>query len=143
LIGSGANAIFFWEAQDPPWAKPPYFGLLSQEDKRRPAVDALRTIIQPLEVGDRIASSGRHDPPLPLVLAARPGKLYAKLGAFALADSLCVVASLVFILTRPGDLGSITLALVYFASALPFFFAGTVVSIAISEAVERVDRAYF
>lgn len=77
------------------------------------------------------------------VLAARPGRLYAKLGAFALADSLCVVASLVFILTRPGDLGSVTLALVYFASALPFFFAGTVVSIAISEAVERVDRAYF
>ncbi|HEY4364616.1 MAG TPA: hypothetical protein VGN17_26870 [Bryobacteraceae bacterium] len=77
------------------------------------------------------------------VAAARPGNLYAKLGAFALADSLCVVASLVFILTRPGDLGNITLALVYFASALPFFFAGTVVSIAISEAVERVDRAYF
>jgi hypothetical protein len=77
------------------------------------------------------------------VAAARPGNLYAKLGAFALADSLCVVASLVFILTRPGDLGNVTLALVYFASALPFFFAGTVVSIAISEAVERVDRAYF
>ena len=77
------------------------------------------------------------------VAAARPGNLYAKLGAFALADSICVVASLVFILTRPGDLGNITLALVYFASALPFFFAGTVVSIAISEAVERVDRAYF
>jgi hypothetical protein len=77
------------------------------------------------------------------VAAARPGNLYAKLGAFALADSVCVVASLVFILTRPGDLGNVTLALIYVASALPFFFAGTVVSIAVSEAVERVDRAYF
>ena len=36
-----------------------------------------------------------------------------------------------------------TLGLVYFASALPFFFAGTVVSLAISEAVARVDHAYF
>ena len=36
-----------------------------------------------------------------------------------------------------------TLAAVYVASALPFFLAGTVVSIAMSEAIERVDRAYF
>ena len=35
------------------------------------------------------------------------------------------------------------LAAVYFASALPFFLAGTIVSLAISEAIERVDRAYF
>ena len=75
LLGSGANAVFYWQAQDPPWAKPPYWGLLSKEDKGRPAVDALRTIIQPLEVGDRIASSERRNPPLPLMLAARPGQL--------------------------------------------------------------------
>ena len=60
-----------------------------------------------------------------------------------LADALCVVASLWFILSRPTELGYGTLAAVYVASALPFFLAGTVVSIAMSEAIERVDRAYF
>ncbi len=77
------------------------------------------------------------------VVVARPGRLYSKLGVLGLADALCVVASLWFILSRPSELGYGTLAAVYVASALPFFLAGTVVSIAMSEAIERVDRAYF
>src|SRR5207253_2105183 len=77
------------------------------------------------------------------VVSARPGNLWAKLGWLALANSLCVVASLWFVLSRAGVPGNWTLALVYFAAAVPFFLAGTVVSLAISEAVERVDRAYF
>ncbi|HSR06600.1 MAG TPA: hypothetical protein VLM42_05575, partial [Bryobacteraceae bacterium] len=77
------------------------------------------------------------------VVVARPGRLYTKLGVLGLADALCVVGSLWFILSRPSELGYGTLAAVYIASALPFFLAGTVVSIAMSEAIERVDRAYF
>ena len=77
------------------------------------------------------------------VVVARPGRLYSKLGVLGLADALCVVGSLWFILSRPSELGYGTLAAVYVASALPFFLAGTVVSIAMSEAIERVDRAYF
>jgi spermidine synthase len=77
------------------------------------------------------------------VVSAWPGNLYAKLGTLGLANSVCVVASLWFILSRTGDPSNITLALVYFSSALPFFLAGTVVSLAISEAIDRVDRAYF
>ncbi len=77
------------------------------------------------------------------VVSSRPGSLYVKLGALALANSVCVVLSLWFILSRPANPGNFTLAAVYFASALPFFLAGTVVSIAISEAIDRVDRAYF
>ncbi len=77
------------------------------------------------------------------VVVARPGRLYSKLGVLALADAACVVGSLWFILSRPSELGYGTLAAVYIASALPFFLAGTVVSIALSEAIERVDRAYF
>ncbi len=77
------------------------------------------------------------------VVVARPGRLYTKLGVLGLADALCVVGSLWFILSRPSELGYGTLAAVYVASALPFFLAGTVVSIAMSEAIERVDRAYF
>jgi predicted membrane-bound spermidine synthase len=77
------------------------------------------------------------------VVSGWRGNVYAKLGTLGLANSLCVVASLWFILSRTGDPSNITLALVYVASALPFFLAGTIVSIAISEAMERVDRAYF
>ncbi len=77
------------------------------------------------------------------VVSSRSGSLYVKLGALALANSLSVVAALWFILSRPANPGNFTLAAVYFASAFPFFLAGTVVSIAISEAIDRVDRAYF
>ncbi|MDP9114496.1 MAG: hypothetical protein M3O20_12555 [Acidobacteriota bacterium] len=77
------------------------------------------------------------------VVVARRGHLYSKLGVLGLANALSVVASLWFILSRPSELGYGTLAAVYIASALPFFLAGTVVSIAMSEAIERVDRAYF
>src|ERR1700674_4400652 len=77
------------------------------------------------------------------LITGRPGNLYSKIGSFGLANALCVVASLWFILSRPVHLGYGTLAGVYVASALPFFLAGTMVSIAISEAIERVDRAYF
>jgi hypothetical protein len=77
------------------------------------------------------------------VVSGWRGNVYAKLGTLGLANSVCAVASLWFILSRSGDPSNTTLALVYFASALPFFLAGTVVSIAISEAMERVDRAYF
>ena len=77
------------------------------------------------------------------VVSARPGNLFEKLGALALANSICVVLSLWFLVSRSATSGSFVLAAVYFASALPFFLAGTVVSIAISEAIDRVDRAYF
>ncbi len=60
-----------------------------------------------------------------------------------LGASAAVIAALLLILFAPGNLGYFMLALVYAASALPFFFAGAVVSISISEAMERVDRAYF
>jgi predicted membrane-bound spermidine synthase len=77
------------------------------------------------------------------VVAGLPGTLYWKLGTLALANSVCVVASLWFVLSLTGDLHGPQLAAVYFASALPFFLAGAIVSLAISEAIERVDRAYF
>jgi spermidine synthase len=77
------------------------------------------------------------------VLASRWGNLYTKLGVLGLTDAVCVVGSLWFILSRSGDPGYATLALVYVASALPFFFSGAIVSLAISEAITRVNRAYF
>ncbi len=71
------------------------------------------------------------------------GNLFAKLGSLSALNSLAVLLSLVFIITRSGELGNGTLALIYFASALPFFFSGTIVSLAIAETIERVDRVYF
>lgn len=77
------------------------------------------------------------------VVAARTNDLYRSLGRLLLADSVSVVAALWFLLSRSGDLSYSTLALVYLAAAVPFFLAGAVVSLAIAEAIERVDRAYF
>ena len=77
------------------------------------------------------------------VIAAKPANIYKKLGACGLANAFCVTGSLWFLLTRPADLGYGELAAVYLASALPFLLAGTMVSSAIAEAIDRVDRAYF
>ena len=75
------------------------------------------------------------------IVVARPGRLYNKLGGLGLDDALIVVASMWFILSRPSELGYAALAAVYIASALTPFFAGT--GFTMSEAIERVDRAYF
>ena len=77
------------------------------------------------------------------LVSAWRGDFFVKLGTLAAIDSIAVLGSLVFILTRPGELGNGTLALIYFASALPFFLCGTIVSLAISETIERIDRVYF
>jgi hypothetical protein len=77
------------------------------------------------------------------IVAKWAPNLFAKLGAVAIAASLCAVVSLAFLLWHRSELNWVTLAAVYFASALPFFLAGIIVSLAISEAIERVHRAYF
>lgn len=77
------------------------------------------------------------------VVAGWRGRVYEKLGWLAAVNSVLVLASLVFILTRPANFGNLTIALVYFASALPFLCAGAIVSLAISETIDRVDRVYF
>ena len=76
------------------------------------------------------------------VVANWRGSIYFKLGTLAVLNSFVVVFCLVFILSRTST-STGTLAAVFFASALPFFFSGTVVSLAIAEAIQRVDRVYF
>jgi hypothetical protein len=77
------------------------------------------------------------------VVAAWPGGFFTKLGRLAALNSLAVALCLIFLLTREGVPTLGTLALVYFASALPFFLSGTIVSLVIAETVRRVDRVYF
>jgi spermidine synthase len=50
---------------------------------------------------------------------------------------------MLFVLTRGAYFGVIALCLVYFASALPFVGTGIIVSLAISETIERIDKVYF
>ncbi len=77
------------------------------------------------------------------VAAGPRGNIYAKLGAFSVLNSFAVLGSLLVLLNVRGEPGVGALALVYFAAAVPFFFSGTVVSIAVAEAIHRVDRVYF
>jgi hypothetical protein len=76
------------------------------------------------------------------VIANRPGNLSAELGRLSFINSVVIVPLLWFILSRHGDMTLTSLITVYVASAIPFFFAGTVVSLAISEAIGRIERAY-
>jgi hypothetical protein len=71
------------------------------------------------------------------------GDFYAKLGTLAGVNAFLVFVALVFVLTRKGELGYGTIALVYFAAALPFFAAGTTISLVIAETIDRVNRVYF
>lgn len=77
------------------------------------------------------------------VVAGWRGGLFSKLAWMAAANSFVSIGSLAFLLSRSGEFDNWTLAAVYFASALPFFLAGAIVSLIISETIERVDRVYF
>ena len=76
-------------------------------------------------------------------IAGRSARFFNKLGTLAAFNSICVVASLAFVLTRRGEPEGGTLALVYLMSALPFFLSGIIIATVIAETVERVDKVYF
>ncbi|MGH9719330.1 MAG: hypothetical protein ACRD8O_03905 [Bryobacteraceae bacterium] len=77
------------------------------------------------------------------VVAGWRGDLYRKLGALSAANGALVVMALAAALGQREELTNTRLAIIYFATALPFFVSGCVVSLAISETLERVDRVYF
>jgi hypothetical protein len=77
------------------------------------------------------------------VVAGLKASLFAKLGMLSLANSLLVVIVLATILRQSPHPTILNLAVLYFATALPFFVSGAVVSLAISETIDRVNRVYF
>jgi spermidine synthase len=83
------------------------------------------------------------------VVAGWKAPLYLKLGRLSALNSLLVVVALVVILAQKGDVGELgwgtfwKLAAIYFSTALPFFVSGAIVSLAVSETMERVNRVYF
>lgn len=67
------------------------------------------------------------------IVADWPGSLFAKLGRLSAVNSLLVVCALAVVIWQSEDLTSLPrLALIYFATALPFFVSGVIVSLAIS-----------
>ncbi len=83
------------------------------------------------------------------VVAGWKAPLYLKLGRLSALNSLLVVVALIVILAQKGDVGDLgwgtfwKLAAIYFSTALPFFVSGIIVSLAVSETMERVNRVYF
>ena len=77
------------------------------------------------------------------VVAGWKTPLFRKLGHLSMLNSLLVIAALAVVVAQNDEPSAWDLALVYFTTALPFFVSGTIVSLAISETIERVDRVYF
>jgi hypothetical protein len=77
------------------------------------------------------------------VVAGWKRPLFARLGRLSLVNSLLVILALAILLAQGDNLSNWDLALVYFTTALPFFVAGTIVSLAIGETIAQLDRIYF
>lgn len=81
--------------------------------------------------------------------ARRPGApVWAWLGGLSAANAAATAGALVVVLRQPVTLevnweNALRLALIYLASAVPFMVAGAVISLAVAETVERIDRVYF
>jgi len=77
------------------------------------------------------------------VVAGWKTPLFRKLGYLSMLNSLLVMVALAVVVAQKEEPGIWRLALVYFTTSLPFFVSGAIVSLAISETVERIDRVYF
>jgi hypothetical protein len=77
------------------------------------------------------------------VVAGWKGNLFSKLGFLSAANSVLVILAVMTVLAQGKDPSVGYLGLIYFTSALPFFVSGAIVSLAVSETIDRVNRVYF
>jgi hypothetical protein len=77
------------------------------------------------------------------VVAGWKANLFSKLGLLSAADSILVILAVLIVLAQGKDPSAGYLGLIYFTSALPFFVSGAIVSLAVSETIDRVNRVYF
>ena len=77
------------------------------------------------------------------IVAGWKSPLFLKLGRLSALNSFLVALALVTIVLQPNELTNWNLALVYFTTALPFFVSGAILSLVISETMERVGKVYF
>ncbi|MES1260636.1 MAG: hypothetical protein ABUS49_02785, partial [Acidobacteriota bacterium] len=80
---------------------------------------------------------------LSYVVSGWKGRLFAKLGWLSLGNAGLALVSILVVLTRGAEVGTFDFALIYFTNSLPFIGAGMIVSLVISETIERVDKVYF
>jgi spermidine synthase len=80
---------------------------------------------------------------LSYVVSGWKGELFRKLGWLSLANAGLALLSILVVLSRGTDVSTLDLALIYFTNSLPFIGAGIIVSLVISETIERVDKVYF
>jgi hypothetical protein len=77
------------------------------------------------------------------VVAGWKGNLFRKLGRLSAVNSVLVIFAILVVLSQGHNASAGYLALTYFAAALPFFASGAIVSLAVSETIEQVNRVYF
>jgi hypothetical protein len=77
------------------------------------------------------------------VVARWRAPLLVRLGRLSMVNSLLVILALATVLAQTSAPSYAGLAVIYFATALPFFVSGAIVSLAISETISHVNRVYF
>jgi hypothetical protein len=80
---------------------------------------------------------------LSYLVAGWRAPLAYKLGGLSLANAGLIGVSLAVILAQGNEISPWDYALIYFTTALPFVVSGIVLSLAVSETIERVNRVYF
>lgn len=79
---------------------------------------------------------------LSYIVAPKNSNVFRRLGFLAVLVSIVTALALMFLLSRQQP-DNLTLAAIYFVTAVPFALAGAIISLAISETIERIDRVYF
>jgi hypothetical protein len=77
------------------------------------------------------------------LVAGWRGSFFEKLGVLAMVNAFAIVLCLSFLLGRTGKMETAALMAAYFVAAIPFLLSGTIISLVISETIERVIRVYF
>src|SRR5579862_6222892 len=71
------------------------------------------------------------------VVAGWPGNLFRKIGLLSVVNCLLVAVAVATVLAQRQTPGYFEFALIYFTNALPFFITGTIISLVISDTVDR------
>src|SRR4051794_24952510 len=77
------------------------------------------------------------------VVAGWKGNLFRKIGTLSVINCLLVTIAVCTVLAQKETPGLGAFALIYFTNALPFFVTGAILSLVISDTVDRVNRVYF
>jgi hypothetical protein len=80
---------------------------------------------------------------LSYIVAGWKGELTYKLGVLSLANTFLTAIALAVILLQGNQIGVWDYVLIYFTTSLPFVASGIILSLAVSETIERINRVYF